>query len=360
MIYKNFLKVLLLIFLTIILLEAAALTVLYIKRNLINTPTNYQTIDSDLYKNLSEANKWVFYPSRWYTAAPNYKSKYVQTDMLGFRINTETIKNQTAVGFFGGSTMFSITTNQDNTIPGHVNIKGYDSLNFGQGGYSSNAELWTLIEAIRTYPQIKYAFFYDGVNEVARHLEFVQNGKSENNLYKKTGYYYSEGIASALKNSKPLYEISYKSNFLYLLDKVIVTKNINKYDDKDIEIIAQEVVDIYYENITDIRNLAIGRGVAPIFSWQPSIFTTNKKLTSKEKAIIEGDNSLIGPLYKSVTKKIFMDSRKKDFRLINLTNSLDELNGDVFSDWCHINEIGNERVASKISLYLKDLNTNFD
>lgn len=328
-----------------------ATLVLSFKKKFIDNHNSYTPIASEIYGELRMANEWVFYPSRWYTSAPNFKGKYVQTDMYGFRINPESVQEKYSIGYWGGSTMFSITTSQSNTIPGKLEFKQFNSLNFGQGGYSTNSELIAFIEGIRAYPNIKIAFFYDGVNEVARYLEWAQKPKQNNLLYQKIGYYYEAGILTAIKNSQPFYEITYKSNFLYLISKVFIASRIQKTNNNDVEIMAKQIVDIYYENISDIRSIAVSKGITPVFSWQPTIFTTQKKLTPREMRIAD-DKSLVKPLYIEVTKQILNDKRKNSFNFIDLTSALDNLEGDIFSDWCHINEMGNSEVANKIKPYL--------
>lgn len=351
--FKRLLTVFWLIIATVILLELASTAALRLKVFYHSGPNSYLPIKSEVYDELRAVNELIFYPSRWYTSAPNYKGRYVQTDMYGFRINPESISKNCAIGFWGGSTMFSITTSQNHTIPGNIDLAGCDSLNFGQGGYSTNAELMAFIEGVRAYPNIKAAFFYDGVNEVARYLEWAQKPKVNNFLYQKIGSYYEGGIQNALKNSQPFYEFNYKSNFLYLIDRVFIANRIKTTNQFDVATMSKEVANIYYQNITDIQILAKSKGIIPIFSWQPSIFTSQKKLTPRELTIAD-DRTLVKQLYIETTRQILSDKRRKLFHFLDLTAALDELEGDIFSDWHHINEEGNKEIALRISSYLNE------
>ncbi len=98
----------------------------------------------------------------------NFKGNYVVTDQYGFRIDQRKINDKIAVGFFGGSTAFSVYTSQNETIPDQMNnlSNTHQFLNFGVGGYSSSNEIMTFIESLRAYPTIELAIFYDGVNEL--------------------------------------------------------------------------------------------------------------------------------------------------------------------------------------------------
>ena len=72
---------------------------------------------------------------------------------------------------FGGSTTFSVLTDQKGTISEQASSEKYQVLNFGVGGYSTSAEIMTFVEAIRRYPDIEIAIFYDGVNELGTSIE---------------------------------------------------------------------------------------------------------------------------------------------------------------------------------------------
>ena len=74
---------------------------------------------------------------RWYSNVPNYNSSEVQTDASGFRINTEKLSSKKLIGMFGGSTTFSVLTNQEQSIPDLMTNESSSCqiLNFGVGGY---------------------------------------------------------------------------------------------------------------------------------------------------------------------------------------------------------------------------------
>src|SRR5262249_10155744 len=129
--------------------------------------------DGEVYAVMSNS---ILFPTRWYMFQPNFRGRYVVTDDAGFRIDPTAVTEAKSIGFFGGSTMFSIVTRQEHTIPALVHLPGFNSLNFGVPGYSTAAELPTLLEALRKYSRLEVAVFYDGVNEIGRYVEMLQDG----------------------------------------------------------------------------------------------------------------------------------------------------------------------------------------
>ena len=339
----------LILMITLPLLEVSSIAVQFF-HNFINArsdATSDDVLTPELKAELRQAHKFLFYPSRWYTAQPNFRGKFVQTDTVGFRIDSSKLKGEKAIGFFGGSTMFSTWTNQAGTIPANVNIKGFESLNFGIGGYSTTAEIMAFIEATRLYPKISIVAFYDGVNEVARHLELVQDTSRRGDLYTKIGYYFRSGVDMAVSNEADSLTFSYSSSFLHIIRRLISAKKLQDYQQQDLVNVAREIVNIYYANIDDIKRLAESKGIVPIFFWQPSVFTTKKNLTDREMKFAD-DRSMIRKLYPLVTTMILSDPRRRGVNIYDLTEALDQLQGEVFYDWCHINERGNAVIGEVI------------
>ena len=74
------------------------------------------------------------HPYRGFALPENYQGKYVQTDELGFRNTPGNWKSSLPkIAYFGGSTMFSTVTNQENTIPAILQkrFKTFTHLNLG-------------------------------------------------------------------------------------------------------------------------------------------------------------------------------------------------------------------------------------
>jgi hypothetical protein len=87
-----------------------------------------------------------YHPYRWYRLEKNFRGQYVTTDENGFRIDRNQINpNADVIACFGGSTLFSSGTADNETIPYFLNSlmnnRRVNCLNFGGGGYSSTTDL---------------------------------------------------------------------------------------------------------------------------------------------------------------------------------------------------------------------------
>src|SRR6185295_15431464 len=61
-----------------------------------------------------------YHPQRWFALAPNVPGKYHPTDELGFRNSSHDPGRGVKIGFFGGSTMYSVRTPAEGAIPAQV------------------------------------------------------------------------------------------------------------------------------------------------------------------------------------------------------------------------------------------------
>ena len=315
--------------------------------------TDYTILDSEAMLELAEVqgkNHLNLY--RWYSNYANFRGKHVVTDASGFRINTESITNDEIVGMFGGSTTFSVLTSQDGTIPNLLSdiLPGHQVLNFGVGGYSTGAEIMTFVEALRAYPKMKTAIFYDGVNELGRPLERL--GAVYNNSYELIGPPYVTGEINAISRSIPGISLA-DSNLYYIYKRILPILN-KKEDPLEKEKRMLSIVQRYYDNVRVLSGICAEYEVECFFIWQPSIFTTSKdSLTTRENQILTET-----PMqeYIELTKMIFQDKRSKYFNLTDLSNALDNkpATDQYYYDWCHLSKDGNELVANEIASIIKN------
>jgi len=345
-----------LIFLAIVLEVSSAL--------ILKGYDRYFTHRHSKFEQLSEARKeveetWrgsVLMPTRWYASKPNYRGKHVTTDRYGFRIEPDSAVESKSIGFYGGSTMFSVMTDQRHTIPASVNLKGFNSLNFGVPGYSTSAEFPTFVESLRLYPNIKAAVFYDGVNEVGRMLEYYESGEFNDGLFKNTGYYSPYTMELALSNLRYSGRIAYNPKWMELIYRVYFKLLRLKKDpnpdqklDQTAELLANQIAELYVANVRDISAFARAKGIKAVFVWQPTLFTTKKALTTSEQAMRDRDKSLAPTLMRMVTDKVLADKRLKEVEFIDLTNVFDGISEDLFLDWNHVTGTGNSMVANKLT-----------
>ena len=107
------------------------------------------------------------------------------------------------VGMFGGSTLFSINTQDESTIPSLLTqvSSSHEFVNFGVGAHNQTVEMMNFIEQIRKQ-EFEYVIFYDGVNEVGRMLEKYERGEFGGDfLLHNMGYYHAGFTRNGIENS---------------------------------------------------------------------------------------------------------------------------------------------------------------
>ena len=281
----------------------------------------------------------------------NFKGNHVITDQYGFRIDQTKINEKIKVGLFGGSTVFSVYSSQNETIPDQMsNLSNtHQFLNFGIGGYSSGTEIMTFIESLRAYPDIEVAIFYDGVNELGNAngglpYEDNPNYASEELI----GHPYQYGYANAFFRNK-LAKFSFmptNSNFYYIFSKFITkrkawTKDINS------DTYLKNISNRYVSNVKVINGICNEYKIKCFYIWQPNIHTVNpQKLSEKEKQIVKND--FWGKPYKKLTQIVMQDAASKDISIHDFSKMLDSKNTEIFLDNCHVTPEGNRLIAEQI------------
>jgi hypothetical protein len=291
----------------------------------------------------------VLFPTRWYTNQPNFRGRYVVTDDAGFRIDPTAVTEAKSIGFFGGSTMFSIVTRQEHTIPAQVHLPGFNSLNFGVSGYSTAAELPTLLEALRRYTKLEVAVFYDGVNELGNFVEMLQDGAPE--AFAAVGYYHRGSIDAALASYLSWRQagVIVQTPAMRIAKRVwLMVRAQAVSQSQSPEEIARSIAAQYFANIRDINLIARAYSVAPIFVLQPNIFTTGKRLTPAELAIRDRDRTIVAQLAPLVRSAIMSDPRARTYDVVDASDVFDAADGEIFYDWSHVGGAGNKIVADRM------------
>lgn len=302
--------------------------------------------------------KVEFHPYRWFVPAPNYVGEYIQTDNRGFRRSREFAKDKGTykIGFFGGSTAFSLYSKPHSTLPALFDSALADSIsviNFGVGAYSTTAELMCLAEVLRE-TNLDQAVFYDGVNEIGRYLESNQNPRFDY-LSDQMGFPYVDidipvkktfGLKSGFEKDEHWYGYVLKTIYPSILRYVIRTRSVNDYgSSKKTLTDANNILAIYEHNKKQIKALCLAYNVEPVFVWQPHLFNTNKKLSEEEMAIKQFQHtSQVEGISMELDMKIMEDPD-----VIMLTTVFDTLpEVSIFYDWHHLNDYGRKVVANAL------------
>jgi hypothetical protein len=325
--------------------------------------------NKSLYKELL-----MYHPYRWYELKKNFKGNYITLDSQGFRNQATTLGSNGEIAFFGGSTAFSIYTLDDYTIPKLLSLElapTFSVKNYGVGAYNSTAEMMTFMEVVRRNDKLKFAIFYDGVNEVGRHVEAYERNKlEEDGYFENIGHFHEDLTRTGIENSfgYMVVESKYKPNVLKLLDKYLFSSQVlsnsrsrfkglsERTSDKVYEDLSNDIVSTYVDNVRTISVIAKEYGITPIFLWQPEVYTTKKSLSEQEKIYF---NKYLGikKLTKIVLNKISADDGLKDFNFYNISDALDHMGEEShFYDYCHVDREANQVISTRI---LSILNNDF-
>lgn len=299
-----------------------------------------------------------YHPYRWYALPPSVPGRYHRTDRLGFR-NGTLRPGAAKIGFFGGSTTYSVRTDAAGSIPELVDAmlpdrQAVQAVNYGLGGYSSTNELMTFIEVLRRPDHgLRWAVFLDGVNEVNRYAERWQ-GEADAPFYEVMGYPWT-GARYGLANEigVPVTpRLALARAFDWLSDRVAHARRLARLSrgDVDYERAGRAVAEIYLRNVEDVRALAAVHGVVPIFFLQPTVFDLGRP-SPREQAIrarVAARAIDAGRLQAEAYRAIRGDPRFAAFGIHDLTGALEDRVGEIFFDDCHLTTAGNALLARQI------------
>jgi hypothetical protein len=364
-------KVLLYVAIIFIFINIIAYLALFLKLNysIKNHPksTIYknQNIKSEQY--LSELNQLIstleFDPYTGYKITKNIDLEYFKTDSNGYRIDGRSSKDEKKMSgwaLYGGSTLFGVSNSIEGTIPIQLQqncpyASKFNVLNFGVPGYSSQSELIIFIETLRLKKyKIKKASFYDGVNEVLRYAEKIQD-QNDDELYDVFGYPFKD----LYKISTTNFLNSFSGNFAFTLPvfefrdrfirKFSKSNNINylNLSQDDFKRHVKNIVDIYEFNVNTIKYIAEKNNIDVDFYWQPTLFDTTNKSVADNNSVMLHQQPVIAELFRAVNAEI--KQRKGLNDIVNLTGAFNELNNsDHFVDPVHVDSVANRIVADKI------------
>lgn len=295
--------------------------------------------------------------NKWYRLRPNFNGRYHKTDQYGYR-NSNCTENAESIGLFGGSTVYGVCNTENQTISKCLELlftKKTRVYNFGIGGYSSQSELQTFAEILRIKDyNITRAIFYDGVNEVFRYIENLQD--HGRNHYQLTGYPYNiKDIAYKNYLNAGLQGFYYQSSSIYIYNKIkfLFTQDSNyNYilkDKKDIEKAAKTIIDIYEFNHQAIKGIASNSRITTHFFWQPNLFYVNKKNLHSEYLTLVNNQKVLDDLFRETKNQIMNRESLRD--VILLDSILDQSDIDnQFFDTVHVNSKINQIIAENIFL----------
>jgi lysophospholipase L1-like esterase len=318
-------------------------------------------------KELEEIESLKWEPYVYWRRKP-HKGKHINIDADGIRLtnNAQQSHGKEArllrVFMFGGSTMWGAGARDSFTIPS-ILAKLLDGqglsveiINFGQTGYVSTQGFVTLLLQLRRGNIPDVVVFYEGVNDT---YSAYQNGvagipQNEINRVKEFNLLAPRRLRDVttifiddiLDN---LSIVRFTKGLMSRLDLLRETKPLPARSTLDVggEYLAQQVVDVYMGNMAVVKGLAQSFKFRCLFYWQPTIFQKNE-LSDHERHVYDARRDQdIKDFYTKVYSA--MRNAHHDNTFHDISGIFSDVREPVYTDWFHLTERGNDRIAQTMA-----------
>ena len=285
--------------------------------------------------------RWL--PYSYWTVAP-IDGAYINVDEAGIRHTPSFTDDPTAprIYFFGGSTMWGEGARDAYTIPAQVAQLLADRgnpahvANYAQSGYVSWQDLLLFQAQLALDNAPALAVFYHGFNDV--YSAYLQGGAG---LTLRENQRVSDvEMGRLLRSGQPVFLPFDTDTSDY--DWRLVTSGSTT---------PRDIVNRWLANRRLVRAVAEEHGVDVFFVWQPALFAKGARTASEQHLLDDVERGQPGfiDLYRDVHSAVGdqLLSQSADDVII-LTDLFSEVQGGIFTDRVHINEIGNRRIAEAL------------
>ena len=302
---------------------------------------------------------YEYKPFVMFFSCPNYKSKIVNTDEIGFRLNYHNKNFEKLSSFFnkenvtiviGGSLVFGFGATSDiNTISSILSNKTNKVyLNFGATAFNSKQEILLFLNFFQKFKKIDKVIIVSGANDL--YLNLIDEDEWGNFFFKKK----YQDIFDRHKNRNNFY---YKFN--YFLNKF--KKQNNKTENYKINF--EKLHNDYNQNLKLWSKLSTSFDFKIHFFLQPLAIWTKKRLSEDEEKIfnvLDNSNDLAHLMLKETSKienyikfSKLLESLSREIN-INFTdlniklNQSKNLDKSLFVDRIHMNDLGYNELSNII------------
>jgi lysophospholipase L1-like esterase len=270
------------------------------------------------------ASNRLWWRSYVYFRRPPFKGKYINVNSDGVRNSWNAPHGDTKpirVFTFGGSTMWGSGARDEYTIPSDLSRilsqQGFnvEFTNNGETGWVSTQSLIWLILQLRQGNVPDVVMFYDGANDTHSSFQNREPGMPGN-------------------------EINRKKQFQ--AERSMFNGKVPKIDDTSL---ANLAIDRYLGNLEILDALAKTYGFSVLAVWQP-ISYVDKELTDYEK----GQGAALGkPLAEYFRLMYGIMRERAPKNVLNVSDVFAGVKDEVYLDFAHLNELGDEIVAKRIA-----------
>ncbi len=299
-----------------------------------------------------------------------YHAEYVNIDERGIRRTWNTsvspAPNQLRMFMFGGSTMWGWGARDDFTIPSLVSKKLDRQLaghvwvvNLGEPGYVNTQEVITLMLELRRGNVPDIAVFYDGVNDSWAAFQSGVAGVPQNEA--------NRVVEFNLRDRLNLRRGFVERLALYRLSRGIVRLTGEALSGGSARrsflppSLANDVVDVYLENVRLVNALAREYGFRAVFFWQPSIYTKKHLSEVEQRWYGRSREQVYRARFFAEEYRVFNEAFQQKIKASKFENVFDlsELFANdaetIFFDRFHVSEAGNEKIAGAMAQTLRSL-----
>jgi len=320
----------------------------------------------------------------------NYRSRALNTDQLGFRVQFDKLGK--TVDFYqlkdqvdscnlllGGSTSFGVDTSSDEkTFANLITQSGTLLMNWGSRGAVCQQELITFLSQKHLLPKIDNIIIFSGANDASLvclkgEFAYPEWGSifGEDTFFRQYSSQYIEHTRSSIQTGKVVSWIEKQFNlggwrrklFNWLARNQALPlnclENVNLTESERIQVVIGHL-----KNCLETWGwVARSTGIKIHYVLQPVMGWSTKEFSDKERALIESDIRAIPELkiftsadfykkFKVPLSDVFKSSEIQ-FHDANLWLSDSKYNGiDVFTDSCHLNDYGNELLAKLLAKHI--------
>ena len=306
----------------------------------------------------------VYKPFVMFFNVPNFKSRIVNTDELGFRLNfynneltklTSLYNKPKVTIVIGGSLVFGFGSTSDKKTISSILSKKKNNIyiNFGATAFNSKQEILLFLNFFQKFNNIEKVIIISGANDL--YLNLI-------NIYDDWGnFFFKEKYQKIFEKSNN------RSNIILKIKKKYSKIFKNNTQNKTMSINFEELKNNYLENFSLWSSISKNFNFKIHFFLQPMASWTKKKLSINEMElfnILDNSNDFAHLTLKEISKyENYIEFSKllknlTDLYQINFTdlnqeiNKSNNLDNSIFVDRIHMNDLGYDEITKIILNYI--------
>jgi lysophospholipase L1-like esterase len=306
------------------------------------------------------------YEAQWrpyvYWRRKPFTGTHINIDADGLRKTVATPSAQPAASrvkifMFGGSTLWGSGARDAFTIPSIVaqelQNRGVASevINFGESGYVSTQELIALLLQLQRGQRSDLVIFYDGANDLYSAYQQRVAGLPQNEFNRVNEFNLSQPQQFQQRLTMVLRDAVGKLSTVRVIRGFLPAPDASPENASPVptQTLARDVVATYASNVEIIKAIAGQYRFKYLFYWQPTIFQ-KVHLTpyeQGERVKMRGVEALVNATYDAVRNSGLADRPENTFH--DLSQVFADMQQPLYTDWCHLGEIGNEIIGKRMA-----------